>query len=237
MTDLLYKFEESGVGCAKHADPACLCDVKPLPDGVPIVKVPDPHRYPPNGGNQALRFIVWASTALGRFEALIGVNETDLNIALGIWEGREAETRYHAAAQRQHAVALCLAAGLTIEQTARWLGATTVEVMDLLWPKRSRHELILKVEPMIRARMSAQEIAKATGTDARWVCGVARSWNVSLPHSSIRLGPEIREEARRLVQSGLSRRAAARQLGISETRVSTWTRDLPCKRKGRKPNG
>lgn len=226
MDSLVYQFQETGIGCAKHSDPECLCDVKPLKAGVPIVKLPRLHDYPASGGNQGLEFIVWASGTLARFEALAGINETELNDALGLWEGRDARSNSHSAAQKVSAVSKCLQAGLTFEQAARWLSIELPLMMDLLYP-RERHALILEIEKLMRAGGSATEIAKVTGTTGQYVTGLARRWNVKMPHSGLRYGPEVQAKARELVKSGKSRRAVGREMGISETRVASWCRDLP----------
>lgn len=230
--DLLYQFQETGVGCADHQDPACLCDVTPLPGGVPVKVVPDARHYPSFEGNEALRFIVWASTAIGRFEALSGINETVLNEALSIWEGRRSD--HDAKSARVTAAHRCLRGGLTLEQTARWLSATLFEVMDLFYD-RPKHALVLEMEKYVRSgKHSAEEIARLTGCEQKYATALARSWGIRLPHSSVRYGPEVKEKARSMVKSGMSRRAVARALAISETRVSTWCEDLPTLYNGKK---
>lgn len=231
MVDLFYTFEESGVGCEAHQDPDCLCDVKVGPS-VPIVKAPRLAPVLDMSTNGANSFILWASMTLGRFEALSGINETVLNEALSLWEGRHNNRPDKGNGYRTKAASMCLKAGLTFEQTARWLSTEVPFLLDLFFP-RERHEFILKIEPLIRARKTSRQIADELGIQPVYVVELARRWNVKLPHSGTRLDPALKVKARKMVKTGMSRRAVARALDISETRVSTWCRDLPAKYNGK----
>jgi len=227
-----YRFVETGVGCQAHDNPECLCDVTPLPGGVPIVKVPNVSRFPTGLGNAADSLVVWGSDTLGRFEALYGIDQMALNEALALWQGHGKRNNSHGAALQASAVSKCLQAGLSLEQAARWLGTTLHDAMDQLYP-RDRHEVILQMEKMIRGRKhSSAEIAAELGLPRTMVSTAASRWGVKLPRT--RVDPRTAEVVR-LVSEGHSRRKVAEMTGVGISAVCKWTTHLPKSPVGRKP--
>ena len=154
-----------------------------------------------------------------------------------MWEGKDADrSNSHQAQMRSVAAKKALQAGLTLEQAARWFGTTLTDFMDHLYA-RDRHELILKLEPHIRARKTTRQIAEATGLKRNYICGVAKAWGVTLPNGNRQRPQEAYDEAYRLVKGGMSRRQAAIQTGISQHCIASLCRDLPGNKRGPKPNG
>ena len=230
-----YQFEETGVGCEAHQDPDCLCDVRLLPNPVPVRKFYLPSEAP-RGAADGNSFVAWAERAMGLFEALAGINETGMHEALALWEQRAGGKNQ--AGNRTAAVSLALRSGLTLEQAARWFGTTLQVVLDTLVPDRAFQARLLAVEPYVRrGDMTSKEISEATGASAGFIVECARRWNVKLPHG-LRHSPELRAKALAMVKAGMSRRAAARELGVAETCVVRWTRDAGMvPKRGRYPNG
>ena len=229
-----YQFEETGVGCAEHADPACLCDVQ-INSVTPIAYGPGSVLY----GRLAADLCKGEITFEGWAGWLCAITDEAARVKVNALCEILAEARLASSTNQfggdnrpylQRAYYTLLAAGYGTEKCAELLGTTPETLFELIARQATQKiglEGLYLLEFMLQdASLSATAIAKELGCGRDVVTSHADRMNVQLPlgPKAAAMQPHVVASMNKWTAEGLSsRQVVGKVLEETGVKVSSFT--------------